>query len=231
MKISKREKIMLVFMGIAVAGFLYYNFVFKHENNTIKKLQADYDSKKVLVLRGRESETRLQDIKGLLIELQNQIDIKKKKMSGPLRTPEVITELNTMAAQKSVKIDNIVFTGDAAVKGEYKASGNTGGIDNIQQISPAAITDNNGQASTQAKSELKKITVTFALEGSYGNCLNLVKAFENNKRLYVIKNLQMSGNNGICNGTITVEMVSVAEHSEDFLYNAGGGTGRTDMFK
>jgi len=228
MKISKREKIMLIFMGIALLGFLYYWFIFKHENSTISKLNLEYNDKQLLLQKGKSVDSRLKAIDDQINELQANIDLKKNKIYEPIRVPEVLAELNSVAAQKSVKIDKIGFSGDAAIKGEF-ISANQGSVVNVD--STAAVAQPNDQSTPKVNNGTSTLTITIEIKGSYENCINLLKYYENNKKLYIVKDMEIASDGTTCNGTVTFEMISTASDDSAFLYNSAIGTGRVSPIK
>lgn len=227
MKLTKREKNLLLIAVVIIGGLLYYRFVFAVESKKIKNLQNEYRNKLDLAQEVNNKQKTLSDINLQIEQVEKELDEKKSRIASPLRVPDILEELNMAALNNNVLIDNIEFSGNsAAIKGQYKPAGKT------SVKAPVAADSSGRQPEGQDNGVYKLLTLTIDLvfTGNNSDCINLIKFYEQNSRFFVVNELELRESESGCTGTLRLQTFTISLGSSDFLYEEGKVNGRTNPF-
>lgn len=236
MKISKREKVLLMILGIIIVIGCYYKFVYIQQNEMINQLNKEksQDEQKIITIRNYASSIgkRESDIKILKAQIQNKTldivpDIKEEK---------IIVDLDNILNNSNLDGYSITFS-DVSVqpisskKQEQKQDVKDPLQDLVNQYNGKSIihsstnennSDNKSNANKDKNSvSAEKMTVNINLKGSYINVINLIKNIENYSKKIIISNIKLaqdakSGTSGI----VTLDyygIPKVTDEDKDFL--------------
>jgi type IV pilus assembly protein PilO len=218
MKLSKREKILLIVLGIVLCGFMYYKFVWIPENKKIAGLQEEYQRKLRLSHQADDKDVRLKEMEQEIGKLEIQSTGKREKIAQPLRVPDILLELNIMAADQGISIDSIQFSGNAA-----PIKGKPDGSDKQKEAASAS-----GQDSGDG---LKTLTMSFTFAGRYENCMKLIRYYETNRRLFTVSVLDLQGAGDTCTGSVVIQCYTIPLGDVDFKYPVDKGAIRSNPFQ
>ncbi|MCX8129138.1 MAG: hypothetical protein N3I35_03440 [Clostridia bacterium] len=246
MKLTNREKILLVLLSVVAFGFLYFWFVYKPESAKINRLKDEYSQKTILLQQANGSKQRIEKIKAEINTIASEMAQKRGKLSQPVRVPDIISELDSIAEKNNLGIENISFSGDASsVKGAVKSDAGTqaasnilegsnstaqiSGIDpnNVSQASEQQLSD----GSSQKEDKLASLTITFDFSGKYSDYMSFMKYYEQHKGMVITDTLEMTRMGEECSGKVSFKVYTVMPDSADFKYNVGniqGGKTKTD---
>lgn len=244
MKLTKREKILLLLLFIVGGGYLYYRFVFTPEWETLTRLKAEYRQKTAILQKVQDKDNRIAELKKQIADAEKQKDSLGKGVSQPLRLPALLSELEQACSKNGVAIDHINFAGtSSAVKGRPQQS-NTGSGNPPASIQDAAknITNQSGAADSSNKGGNPSaatqqglptaVTVSFTFTANYENLMNLLRYYEDNTRFFLLENLDVQGDpSGKCTGKASFIAYSIVKDPEDFRYGAGTAPQRQNPFK
>jgi type IV pilus assembly protein PilO len=247
MELTKREKVLLIFLGIIVFGAIYVRFILIPQNTAIAKLQDEYKKKQTLFGVTDKKDERLKLIKEQIEIIDFSIADRKSKISKPLQVPELLAELDSNSQKNNVSIDSVEFLGDSApIKGTYKGvegkqeTGNIGQnmegiLENIPVLNQTNTEDLQQNGSSEQKKEkksiLKSLTMKFSFSGKYSDCSALIKHYEDNNRLFVASSLEIQGSGDDCKGKVVFDTFSMYDNDSNFLYDVDKGNMRANPFK
>lgn len=248
MKLTGREKILLIVLAVIVTAFAYYRLVFLPESSNIKKLMETYKSKTELYRQSTGSKEKIKALQEQISKTDSDIGRMRKGTLKPIRVPELLDELSKKAESMGVTLNDIKFGGNAcAVKGSFKATGNDsenevqkllnslkGSHDNTSASLPAngsqsQSTQSRVQTAAKGKThalELAILEMSFEMKGTYSNCMKLVKYYEENERLYIVDDFKIQGSTNDVSMSITLLTYALAENGE-FKYDVDTSAGRT----
>lgn len=195
MKLTNREKLLLILLGVVVCGFLYYQFVFKPEYRRIKQLKDEYSQKTTLIQQLNTSKLELEEVNEEIENIEKEMAQKKGKLVNPIRLPDILSELDSVAAKNKLSIENIGFDGGAgAVKGGSKAN--------------------------EDINKLTSMSITFDFSGKYSDFLNFMKYYEQHISMFITDAMEISAAGSECKGKLSFIVYSVKQDTVDFKYKA-----------
>lgn len=213
MKITTREKILMIAVAAVIAVVLYGWLVFLPESQTISSLDAEYNNYVVDKVRVKNSSAYLKNMNQKLEEIQKQLIAKSKAISQPIRVPDILSDFYYTASGEKLEIGAIELSDNAAVKGD--------GIivqkDETQTGQSAA----DQEKKQQNTDKLKVLTAKLNLRGSYTGIMNFIRHYEKNSRLFIVDSIKISGNKGGCTAEVSLKTYSIVTDSGNFLYSAG----------
>lgn len=244
MKLTKREKILLLLLFIVGGGYLYYRFVFTPEWETLTRLKAEYRQKTAILQKVQDKDNKIVELKKQIADVEKQRDSLGKGVSQPLRIPALLSELEQVCSKNGVAIDHINFAGtSSAVKGQPQQP-NTGSGNPPASIQDVAknITGQNGAADSSNKVGNPSaatqqglptaVTISFTFTANYENLMNLLRYYEGNTRFFLLENLDVQGDpSGKCTGKASFIAYSIVKDPEDFRYDTGTAPQRQNPFK
>lgn len=186
--LSKREKIMLIILGIAVLGFLYYNFCLTPQ---LKKLQAADDT--LQRSKGKLENLQLQKknidtLNKEIADLTAKANDATKSVPDTDRIPELIIYLKNMTASSGCVTGTLGFGNPQSLNLESKNSTAQQGNQN----------QNNGQTSNLPSNvtsgEVIILPITYQVSGSYASVVSLLNQMQNNQRKMMVSTITMAKN-------------------------------------
>ncbi len=252
MKISKREKILIVFLVFILLVGGYYKLVFKKETNRIDTLKADRKeySGKIVNIKSKITlgDKRASDFKTLNSKVQDRAS----SIYPSIMQDKMIIELDDLLKKSNVVGNfnfsfgnNVANTSDKTSNSSSNtnSSGASSTTDNSKLLPDlqsvvneynASIGNKTTTSANNTKGVYKYMQVTLTFKGSYSNVMSLIKNIESNNKKIAITNISITGNNTEVSGTATLDLYSIpklAGMDEDyFKWNYNNTYGKENPF-
>lgn len=236
--LSKREKSLLLILGLAVIFYLYYSFFFKPVMGKAKTVEENVKKYEIQVDKIRNAKTLIEKQKADLEKLKVQLLETLKVMPDRERNPEISLNIKNLASANGAAVNSINFGQPV----EFKPQDNQKKDENSSQN-----TQNNGQSNTQNNGQkeqtnaqnqgekLYAVPVTVSISGDYGQIMNFISAVEKDKRIAQVVTAALSkGQDGKLTGNLSIVFYysgGVSEDPTNYGFNDGRADGKADLFK
>ncbi|ERK32256.1 type 4a pilus biogenesis protein PilO [Clostridium intestinale] len=201
-KLSHKEKILLLTVGILAVFFVYYNYFILPTTDKLTLLESEVETL-------RNQNLSYENIEGNIVikekeynELKNRYDESAKALPKVDRYPELSKDLNELVNKNSILLANITM-----LKGQVYQ----------QEQNPQEIT------TTEA---LNTQQVTLSLRGQFTSILNFVNDLENGVRVCEINSISSLKDDT----TIQVTFYYAPGDMEESYYFNSGTYGKDNMF-
>lgn len=201
-KLSHKEKILLLIVGILAVFFVYYNYFILPTTDKLALLESEVETL-------RNQNLSYENIEGNIVikekeynELKNRYDESAKALPKVDRYPELSKDLNELVNKNSILLANITM-----LKGQVYQ----------QEQNPQEIT------TTEA---LNTQQVTLSLRGQFTSILNFVNDLENGVRVCEINSISALKDDT----TIQVTFYYAPGDMEESYYFNSGTYGKDNMF-
>lgn len=201
-KLSHKEKILLLTVGILAVFFVYYNYFILPTTDKLALLESEVETL-------RNQNLSYENIEGNIVikekeynELKNRYDESAKALPKVDRYPELSKDLNELVNKNSILLANITM-----LKGQVYQ----------QEQNPQEIT------TTEA---LNTQQVTLSLRGQFTSILNFVNDLENGVRVCEINSISALKDDT----TIQVTFYYAPGDMEESYYFNSGTYGKDNMF-
>lgn len=201
-KLSHKEKILLLTVGILAVFFVYYNYFILPTTDKLALLESEVETL-------RNQNLSYENIEGNIVikekeynELKNRYDESAKALPKVDRYPELSKDLNELVTKNSILLANITM-----LKGQVYQ----------QEQNPQEIT------TTEA---LNTQQVTLSLRGQFTSILNFVNDLENGVRVCEINSINALKDDT----TIQVTFYYAPGDMEESYYFNSGTYGKDNMF-
>ena len=226
MKISKREKYLLLILVPLLILFLYYKFIYTKQSAILRlrkeeKAQIEEKYKKAMAdisnLESREEE---------LINLKNKVNDKSKILYPDIIQEKIILEIDKLLKENNISgniafspievavVENMTF--DENIKEESSLKELVDEYDNNSK--EEVVEESSENSDSGATSEQLKVTISFT--STYENLKKFIQAVEDYERKIVITNIAItSKSEKEISGSFNIEFHSVPKLSgEDEEY-------------
>ena len=201
-KLSHKEKILLLTVGILAVFFVYYNYFILPTTDRLALLESEVESLKNQNLSYENIEGNIVIKEKEYNELKNKYDESAKALPKVDRYPELSKDLNELVNKNSIQLANITM-----LKGQVYQ----------QEQNPQEIT------TTEA---LNTQQVTLSLRGQFTSILNFVNDLENGVRVCEINSISALKDDT----TIQVTFYYAPGDMEESYYFNSGSYGKDNMF-
>lgn len=201
-KLSHKEKILLLTVGILAVFFVYYNYFILPTTDRLALLESEVESLKNQNLSYENIEGNIVIKEKEYNELKNKYDESAKALPKVDRYPELSKDLNELVNKNSIQLANITM-----LKGQVYQ----------QEQNPQEIT------TTEA---LNTQQVTLSLRGQFTSILNFINDLENGVRVCEINSISALKDDT----TIQVTFYYAPGDMEESYYFNSGSYGKDNMF-
>lgn len=231
MKISKREKILLIVLAVVLIVGIYYRFVFSSQKEKLNSLIQQKD----------ECDKKLQNInKQIILKNKTELDIKEinskiKDMTSiifpSINQESFIVYVNKLLEDNNLQGTALTFSDIKAVPVEEikkdekddKTSSLKGIIDEYngvptknKSVSNDKKTSNDNKNDNKDKPSAQDISLSINFKGSYANLLNFIKALEVYQKKIIVSNLQINqSTNDEVIGSMQLEFYAIPKILDD----------------
>ncbi|WP_040212460.1 hypothetical protein [Clostridium polynesiense] len=248
MKLSKREKLLLMIFGILMVGAGYYKYIFHPQRTAVNKLKeektlltAKLDNMKIYISSEDKKEKDIKIInekiisktgnlypsieqQKLIVELDKLL--KASRVDGNMSFSEITAE--TLNDKKNKDAENVNFSPLTDIVKEYN------GIVNKDKKQAAVYSSAPEKEKKTAKVQSMKINLNF--KAQYSNFINLLRSFETHDKKIAVSSVSLTQNTkDEITGTAVLEVFAVPKITdEDGEYLKWEGTdsqGKENPFK
>jgi type IV pilus assembly protein PilO len=239
MQISKREKVLLFVLLVAVILFGYYNYVYLNQSakvQTLKEEKQKLDTKlrtlnaHINSIQSRESDikilnSKIQDKSKLLypviaqekiiVELDNLMS--KSNVTGTIGFSEAAVQPLEEKKQEQKKIENSSLQQLVDLYNSISKDSTKGSVAPQATVQPKPQTNAQANSQTSANpNKVEQMKVTLAFRGSYSNVIKFIENIESHtKKLAINKlNLSQSAKDEV-SGTFEIEFYAVPKLSNE----------------
>ncbi|MFD3156357.1 hypothetical protein ACFIJ5_05780 [Haloimpatiens sp. FM7330] len=252
MKVTKREKILLIILAVLLVGFVYYKLIIKKQNENIKNLTSkknEYEQKVESVKNKIASKNR----KSLEIKILNSKILDKYDRFFPkLEQERIIVILNEMLENSKLEGNVLSFSENvlekANIKTKSKKSREThmGKLveeynslenktkNNNENIGSNKNTIKNNSKDSSINSAVSKMQCTLSFKGTYEEIFDFINKIENFNKEIIINNISIaSSEENFLSGSILLDFYSIPKFkNEDYYkYDFASPKGKYNPFK
>lgn len=248
MKVSSREKYLLVILGSVLTCILYYQFIFSNQYAKVTELQKQKSELKskyeTTVAFVNSLDKKKEDLKSL----NSKIYSKTLVLYPSIIQEKIILELDDLLRKSNV-LGNLAFSNIEIkqiedMKKEDKIAGESSLQQYVDDYNSKESSKNDAPATPEASNNtaadnsltVQQMKVTVAYTGTYKDLTAFIKNVEDhnlNKRI-VINNLTIeSTDDGKIKGTFEMELYSIPkfDDSDDYAkYTLSGALGKENPF-
>ncbi|MBF8982640.1 hypothetical protein IZY60_03715 [Lutibacter sp. B2] len=242
MKLTKREQKLIIFLGIVVFIFVYYQFVLNPQMNRIHQLKeqiatlggkVDYKKVKIKSYEKVEKDYKIANIKN---------NYATKRFFPFIKQEKSITILNDMIDKTGLEVSNIAFSKTeiseiekreqekeeenyplrTLVTSYYKKNSNSDKKEKVEE-------------QAENKEQVEKMSVNISFTSEYDTMMSFIKEIESFDKKLLIKNVTLASNDeNLMTGNIMLDFYALPKfHIEDeeyFKWDHEAEYGRKDPF-
>lgn len=254
MKLSKRERVLISILLLALIVYFGYQYVPFEKIFKLGQLEEEYSLKKSIYDTMSQNIILKKTYESKLQELSDEIN--NTNMLSDLQQEKIIVFLNNYLASKNINANNISFTeataapiNNVADATELRAKSSLESImDEINEAQDNVAnsgSDNNKSTETPSDSQVlqqdmltvRSISANVAFESSYNDMISFIDVIQNNPIDISITNLNtVSGEAGLLQGTMTLSFYAVPkldgyiEQNKDWIWNDLATSGKNNPF-
>ncbi len=223
MRLSSREKIMLVLLVIVLLGYLYYNFLLKPQYEKIvllSKQVEEYDNQiSTIRLQSSPNNKVYSDFKVLNAKIQLQ----SEKLFPFIIQEKIVEALDHMIVTSGLTVNSITFSAPGFEEVNELELPEIQEVNVLEELTKAytkgtallgskAIGSDSKEAEAETKKEEKKddvkleeMTANLSIYGNYNEIILFLQNVELYGKRIIVKTLNIaSGDNSMLNGTISL---------------------------
>ncbi|WP_010239285.1 hypothetical protein [Clostridium arbusti] len=234
--LSRREKYLIVIIGVLAIIYVYYSFFLSPVINKIKIEKSTVDSYNVQL-------KNINEMKASNMKLINELDdLKEKNNKNSIalpnfeKNPEITYKLKTMADTNKVNISNVNMS--QPITYSQSSSNTSNNSTNSSQQSNTNNSNNSNSVVVTAKpGSLLSIPVSITINGDYDGIMNFISSIEKDDRLSIMNTVSLdsgnSGNSSEITTIITLDYFYIAPSAKDKVeYDFNKGEyGKDNPFK
>ncbi len=228
MKISKREKNLLIFLGVLIIFFGYYKLIFTKQREDISSLKLQRTALTDKLNTMERNIASLDTLKTKTEEASERISLKTNKLYPYLSQNKLIVELDKLLKDAGI-IGNMTFAMPTYESLQAAAASQEESPSSIlkpiaEQYKKLNNTENNASEEAQETQgettsetgavESLKVNITF--NGSYNNYIKFMQLLESNSKRIFISSLALSQNTQEeVSGTLTLDFYAVPKITDE----------------
>lgn len=223
MKLSKREKILVVLLGVLALGGIYYQYVLTPQLNTIKNLEQELNTKKAMADRVKIDIRPESKIHENYKVLNSKIALTTKNMFPAIIQEKIILTLDNMIKNSNVEVTNLTFNTtsieeiksnkETEKKEEYPIKKLVNDFNKYKQEAKAP------DEKKENKSKIEKMTVNLSYEGQYVNVMKFINSLKNYDKNIVITSVNLAADeNNLIAGSMSLDLYAIPRLIEDEEY-------------
>lgn len=249
MKLSKREKILLVVAALVLLIGGYYKFVFSPQReklNSLMQQKEEYDKKlqdinRQIALKNK-TETDIKDINSKIINMT-------KILFPSINQENFIVDMDKLLHDANLKGMSFTFSDIKAIPVEEKkkdekddkTSSLKGVIDEYNGLpsknnnDKKADNNNKNNSNSKDKPSAENISLVINFKGSYKNLTEFIKSLESYSKKIIVSNLQISqSKTDEVTGSMQLEFYAIPKISDEdkefFKWNYNNKYGKDNPF-
>lgn len=194
--LSKREKVMLLTLGIVLFAYLYYSLFFSTVQNKIKASMANINEYIEDINSANLYKKELEQDTKELEDVKKKYEEAKIALPDMEMNPEIIYNIQKFFEGSGVRVNNISIGMPEELQyggNNPESEGEAQNINNGQNTNGTGDTLNN-----RGTGKLYSVTVTISLSGdSYEQVMNFISLFENDKRFVEVTRIDITAEGSV----------------------------------
>ena len=234
MKLSKREKILVILLAFFLVGVAYYELVFVKQRERVEKLKAEkesvegtYNNMVTSIKNMEKNDTNIKICK-------ESIEAKSMKLYPKIYQDKIIIEINDLLDKAEIKgslsfsevtVANIAkYFGEEAEKEEVKGEPSLKEpADELRKLSDEDKDSNNTDSNKGEKTDIpveslfvEQMQVGVDFTGSYENATKFIKLLSDYARLIALPNVALTstGDDQVA-GNVNLEFYSIPKFTDE----------------
>lgn len=231
MRLSKREKVMLILLGFFLIGVVYYQFVFTKQVSKLsslrderQQLQDSYDKMQASVISVDKNNTAIKIYK-------DSIESKSMEFYPQIYQDKIILEINDLLEKAKIKGSLSFSEVEVLPVNKYFPDSNSDTqvpalkepadeINSLEKQNNGASDKNTGESTVDSVDNdgllVEQMQVTVNFTGTYEDVSEFIKLVSEYARLIAVPNIALtsSGDNKV-SGTLNLEFYSVPKVSDE----------------
>ena len=230
MKISKREKILLIILGTIIILGSYYKYIFLYQRDKLAKLQEEKKQCSIKVEEIKNHKTLIKQRKFDIKVLKSKITNKTSILYPKIQQENIIVHLNEILNNSGLRAPSLAFTDIEVGAIEYKSKNINKNIKNplkdladeyngVKREKEKEKITNNSNSKEKLNGENMSVSMNF--KGSYSDVISFIKVLESFTKRIVIENIKLSQEGlGNVRGSAVLQFYAVpkiGDEDKDFL--------------
>ncbi|MDP3387508.1 MAG: hypothetical protein Q8S24_09755 [Eubacteriales bacterium] len=225
MRIQKRERILLLILILVIGSYLFYNFVYLRNLETIAEKETVIEQKK------QEAERILNALKlekELLFEIQSlnfEVSNMTESYLERIDQENAIMFFNRYFDEYGLDVSNISFSEVGLMSVVYNPNPSATGLPqyplrDLRDQYLGIITPPPAEAQEPVTASAESMTVSFGFEADYYDLLDFIDFMQQNKVEFVMSNLSMASSleDSIVTGNTAVSIFSIPKlHEHEYM--------------
>ncbi len=223
--LTTREFLLVVFLIIAVEGYLLYAYILQPAYIQYDSILAEKESKQVILDGLVKDYARKDEMEKEIISLESEIVEMEKQIPSYLSQEEVILFLENLSIKNRVEIQATTFSNAEDIPLKVVGAGN----------GSATETAETTQNAEEPESPVTEQLVSVNYVCNYQDLYNFIKDIENNVRKVSVNNIILQkGDDGMMSGQMNLSFISYWNESvgqKPYIMTTDPISGKTDPFK
>lgn len=254
LKISSREKILLIILLVTVILAVYFNFVYLKQIRHIRELATTYEENQSKIIA-------FENDKLLNEKIEKDIKIKNTKILEAVKEyfPSIIKEkilvvLDDMINKANIECSSITIAevSDEVLQEKEKVSEEINLLEELVKkykiiedkksnedkntdVNNNVASKNNTEAEEKSNLAVKNMAITLSVKGSYNEVIKFIDEIKGFYKRIVIKNIDLVAEEDKLTGNMVLHFYAVPKFAEENIdynkWNIEGEYGKTNMFK
>lgn len=218
LKLTNREKNLLVILGISLVAAILYYAVIKPQLDMVSKLEQKAKDYRITIERLKERTNPDNPAYKEYNELYNKTQALLKPFYPGIIQEKIILLLKEKTKETNLTVKAISFSEPALAELQYKPVEQPKQTDELEALTEQLknqmknTTDKKEDTSTGQRNPLsiQKMTVIINFEGNYKQIYDFIKSIEQENRSIVSSNLTIQANDsGLLAGTVSLDIYSI----------------------
>lgn len=244
-KISKREKILLIILGVLLVLTVLYEFIFTPLIHKINDLQSQADNYETSVNNEVRDKVLVNSLQENVKILNSKIISNCKDFFPYIKQYEIIVIINDMVEKSRIQCSNISFSEPSMETLNKKNVANNEDTNylqdlidqykNINKETTAKAKDTATEnTSGETSPKVEKISVNLSISGDFGSINKFIDEIKGYSRRIIIKDISLSNGDGVLNGSMNLEIYAIPmiiDQDDDYLeWTPNGDYGKDNPF-
>lgn len=233
MKISNREKGLLIILSVIIIIGCYYKFVYIKQDNTVKQLEAEKNQYEQKLTSMRIYTASINKQQSDIKILNAKIEDKTLELFPDITEEKIIVDLDNMLSTSSLEGGSITFSDAALESEEQQKQADKKDMPNllqdlVDQYNGVETSNSNNSNNSKLNNSnsvnnknknvasAEKMTATIKFKGSYANVMDFIKSVESYSKKIIVSNIKLAQDaTGGVGGTITLDFYAVPKITDE----------------
>lgn len=218
MVLSKKEKILLIILGVLIVGYIYFNYFLSpvlqrisSSKSNIYSYETSLNSLNLTKLKNERNKKELEEIK-------NKAKLSEKALPKSERNPEIHYNLKVLGDKSNIIINSIDFGANTPYTSDK-------------------LEDDKKENNELNLADLNTVAVNINVTGDFKSIINFISDVEKDTRIAEVSSININNEDGAESGNLSANIsinyyyiASKDDNNEEYDFNKGI-YGKDDLFK